>query len=118
MEGNDTNAAYPTSPDAGAFVQGQTALPEHGRSTFPGEPGRGGWVPILSQRDDERPRITDWICPTCHQLTGQSRSCSHCGLIVMDRPIKRREKHNYRAWAAWGYDLFDNDEPESLRRIR
>jgi hypothetical protein len=108
-------AASPTSPDAEAFRPGRQPL-EHGRSTFHGSPVRGGWIPILSTSKYGKPHITDWICPKCTTLVGQSRSCPHCGLLVMERPLKYREEHNHRAWAKWGNNLFDDDEVPSLRR--
>lgn len=118
MEHHLVNTAHPTSPDAGAFALGRQPS-EHRRSTFPGSPRRGGWIPILSSRDGEKPHVVDWICPICHRLAGQSRSCPGCGLLVMERPIKRREHKNYRMWAKWSNNLFDTDEPvQSLRRHR
>lgn len=74
-------------------------------STFAGKPMRGGWIPIYTQYEDGAPIITDWICPYCYSLTGQSRTCPHCGLEKQEIPIfkdlsrpEREYKSNYKLW--------------------
>ena len=104
-----------------ASEQGGLAGHSSGASTFPGLPTSGGWVPILAQpKEGGRPFVIDWSCPRCKRLTGNYRSCPHCGLEVLvspknDLPIpKGRKIYGYRRWAA---ELFEEDDDiGSLRR--
>jgi hypothetical protein len=85
----------------------KVVLADHtpGASTYPGTRTRGGWVPILLRLDEfDRPRIIDWICPSCKQLTANYRNCPKCGLEVMGEPIikdpltRGAKIHQYRQW--------------------
>jgi rubrerythrin len=86
----------------------QTATSEHGNlptSTFQGEPCRGRWIPILTKPKDGSPTITDWICPVCNRLLGQSRTCPKCGLEIQEIPVyktlarpERERRSNYKLW--------------------
>jgi hypothetical protein len=74
-------------------------------STFFGKPGRGGWIPVFTKYEDGAPIITDWLCPRCNVLVGQSRTCPHCGLEKHEIPIykdlvrpEREHKSNYKQW--------------------
>lgn len=90
-----------------------------GVSTFPGTRTRGGWIPILLKPKEGKPFISDWICPTCHRLTGNYRFCGKCGLEVMARPkIKAplpdsTRDYQYRRWAN---KLFEEDNELSKPR--
>jgi hypothetical protein len=64
-----------------------------GASTFPGTATSGGWIPILSQpKDGSMPFISDWICPACHRLTGNYRTCPQCGLEVKASPRRHAKE--------------------------
>jgi len=105
------NAAIPTSPDAGARGARLVSALEPGSSTFPGKAMRGGWIPIFYQHNSDRPTIGDWICPTCARLTGNSRSCPHCGLLVLERPRKKPSAiRNMRSWSKWSLETFEADD--------
>lgn len=75
-----------------------------GVSTFQGTPGRGGWIPILAQRGNERAFRIDWLCPVCKRLTGNYRTCPKCGLEVLACPTrkdelpKRSKVFQYKRW--------------------
>jgi hypothetical protein len=87
-------------------------------STFAGRPGRGGWIPIFTKYEDGAPVITDWICPCCVALVGQSRTCPHCSLEKQEIPIlkdfvrpEREHKSNYKLWIMEQLRLEDDRIP-------
>jgi hypothetical protein len=89
-----------------------------GTSTFKGQPERGGWVPIFTKYRFGSPVITEWICPVCNVLIGQSRTCSHCGLERLGIPSykdlsrpDREHKSNYKLW------FEELEDGGSVRRI-
>jgi len=103
------NAPNPTSPDAGACDARSVVAYELGSSTFHGNPMRGGWIPIFYKHNSDRPTIGDWLCPTCKRLTGNSRSCPHCGLLVLERPRKKPSSiRNMRSWSKWSLETFED----------
>lgn len=99
-----------------------------GASTFPGTRTSGGWIPILAQpKEGGRPFISDWLCPRCHCLTGNYRTCPKCGLQVKESPRKRPKEplpkaskiYQYRKWVHEDNSIEDNsrcDEATAKRR--
>lgn len=103
------SAAIPLSPNAGARGANVVGAIEHGSSTFHGSTMRGGWIPIFYKHNSDRPTIGDWLCPTCKRLTGNSRSCPHCGLLVLERPRKKPSSvRNMRSWSKWSLETFED----------
>lgn len=89
------------------YVADQEGLADRqpGRSTFPGTPRAGGWIPVMAQSSaGERPFRIDWICPRCLCLTANYDSCPKCGLHVMESPTikeplsEERRRASYRRW--------------------
>ena len=104
-----------------ASEQGGLAGHSSGASTFPGERTSGGWIPLMLQPKEGRPIQVDWICPVCNRLTGNYRTCPHCGLEVKTSPRirdplpKSKKIKHHRKWALETF-MHDDDVKSGIVR--
>ena len=90
-----------------------------GASTFPGERTSGGWIPLMLQPKKGRPIQVDWICPVCNRLTGNYRTCPHCGLEVKTSPRIRDplpKSKKIKHHKTWALEIFDPEDADSIIR--
>lgn len=102
-----------------ASEQGGLAGHSSGASTFPGERTSGGWIPLMLQPKEGRPIQVDWICPVCNRLTGNYRTCPHCGLEVKTSPRIRDplpKSKKIKHHKTWALEIFDPEDADSIIR--